>query len=46
MNMSRWKGNTGAQKWNDMSNYDMILDSSRIGIDGCAEAIASLLAEV
>ncbi len=34
-----------SRKWNGISNYDMILDSSRIGIDGCAEAIAALLAE-
>ena len=34
-----------SRKWNDMSNYDMVLDSSRIGIDGCVETIASLLAE-
>lgn len=33
------------KKWDDMSNYDMILDSSRIGIDGCVEAIAAVLGE-
>ncbi len=32
-----------SRKWDDLSNYDMVLDSSRIGIDGCAEAIAALL---
>lgn len=32
-----------SKKWDDLSNYDMVLDSSRIGIDGCAEAIAALL---
>lgn len=32
-----------SKKWDDMSNYDMVLDSSRIGIDGCARAIAALL---
>ena len=32
-----------SKKWDDMSNYDMVLDSSRIGVDGCAEAIAALL---
>lgn len=31
------------QKWDDMRNYDMILDSSRLGIDGCAAAIKGLL---
>lgn len=28
-----------SKKWDAMSNYDMVLDSSRIGIDGCARAI-------
>lgn len=32
-----------SRKWDDMSNYDMVLDSSRIGIDGCVRAIAALL---
>lgn len=32
-----------SKKWDDMSNYDMILDSSAIGIDGCVKAIAALL---
>lgn len=32
-----------SKKWDDMSNYDMVLDSSRIGIDGCARAIEALL---
>lgn len=32
-----------SQKWDDMSNYDVVLDSSRIGIDGCVKAIAALL---
>lgn len=32
-----------SKKWDDMSNYDMVLDSSRLGIDGCTEAIATLL---
>lgn len=31
------------KKWEDMSNYDMVLDSSTIGIDGCVNAIAALL---
>ncbi len=26
-----------------LSNYNMVLDSSRLGIDGCARAIAALL---
>ena len=32
-----------SKKWDDMSNYDMVLDSSRIGIDGCVRAIGALL---
>lgn len=32
-----------SKKWDDMSNYDMVLDSSRIGIDGCVRAIEALL---
>lgn len=32
-----------SKKWNDMSNYDMILDSSKIGINGCVNAISALL---
>lgn len=32
-----------SKKWDDMSNYDMVLDSSRLGIDGCVRAIAALL---
>lgn len=31
------------QKWDDLRNYDMVLDSSRLGIDGCAAAIKGLL---
>ena len=31
------------KKWDDLTNYDMVLDSSAIGIDGCVNAIAALL---
>ena len=31
------------KKWDDLANYDMVLDSSAIGIDGCVNAIAALL---
>lgn len=31
------------KKWEDPVNYDMILDSSRLGIEGCVKAIAALL---
>lgn len=34
-----------SKKWDDLSNYDMVLDSSRLGIDGCVEAIAALLVQ-
>lgn len=32
-----------AKKWDDLSNYDIVLDSSRIGIEGCVKAIVALL---
>ncbi len=32
-----------ARKWDDLSNYDIVLDSSRIGIEGCVKAISALL---
>ena len=32
------------KKWDDLANYDMVLDSSAIGIDGCVNAIAASLA--
>ena len=32
-----------SKKWDDMRNYDIVLDSSSIGIDGCVEVIASLI---
>lgn len=32
-----------SKKWDDMANYDMILDSSVLGIEGCVNAIAALL---
>ena len=33
------------KKWNDLRNYDVVLDSSRLGIDGCAAALSALYAE-
>ena len=30
------------KKWNDLNNYDMVLDSSSLGIDGCAKVLAAL----
>lgn len=32
-----------SKKWDDMTNYHMVLDSSALGIDGCVKAIASLM---
>ena len=32
------------KKWNDLRNYDIVLDSSRLGIDGCAAALSALYA--
>lgn len=32
-----------SKKWDDMANYDMVLDSSTLGVDGCVDAIAALL---
>ena len=32
-----------SKKWNDATNYDMVLDSSTLGIDGCVKVIAALL---
>lgn len=32
-----------SKKWDDMRNYDLVLDSSSIGIDGCVDVIASLI---
>ena len=30
------------KKWNDFNNYDIVLDSSALGIDGCAAALSAL----
>ena len=30
------------QKWNDFRNYDLVLDSSRLGIEGCVRALTAL----
>ena len=31
------------KKWNDLRNYDLVLDSTRLGIDGCAAVLSVLL---
>lgn len=32
-----------SKNWDDPKNYDMVLDSSTLGIDGCVNAVAALL---
>lgn len=34
--------NTG-KKWDDLRNYNLVLDSSRLGVEGCAAVLKSLL---
>lgn len=31
-----------SKKWNDLRNYDIVLDSGRLGIEGCAAALSAL----
>ena len=33
-----------AKTWDDLRNYDIVLDVSALGIDGCVEALESLMA--
>ena len=35
-----------SKKWDDAANYDMVLDSSTLGIDGCVDAISALMGQV
>ncbi len=30
------------KKWNDLSNYDIVLDSTRLSVEGCAAALSAL----
>ena len=30
------------KKWNDLNNYDIVLNSSSLGLDGCAAALTAL----
>lgn len=32
-----------AKKWSDLTNYDIVLDSAALGIDGCVDVLAGLL---
>lgn len=34
-----------AKKWDDLHNYDLVLDSGVLGIDGCVAALQGLLSE-
>ena len=34
--------NTG-KKWYDFANYDIVLDSARLGVDGCVKVLKGLL---
>lgn len=34
--------NTG-KKWHDMKNYDIVLDSGKLGIEGCVRALKGLM---
>lgn len=34
-----------SKKWDNPDNYDMVLDSSTLGIDGCVDAIAALMGQ-
>ncbi len=33
------------KKWNDFNNYDLVLDSTRLGVDQCAAALSALYAQ-
>lgn len=34
------------KRWNDFTNYDIVLNSSELGIDGCVAVLGSLLADI
>jgi cytidylate kinase len=38
-----YQANTGGGKWKDSANYDIMLDSARLGIDGCVGILEGLL---
>lgn len=35
-----------AKRWSDLKNYDLVLNTSTLGVDGCAAALKGLLAGV
>lgn len=32
-----------AKKWEDLKNYDVVLDSAKLGIDGCVDMLKSII---
>ena len=42
--MNYYYANT-ARKWDDLKNYDIVLDSAVLGIDGCVNMLKSLLVQ-
>ena len=40
-----YRANTG-NDWNDMKQYDLVLDSSRLGIEGCVKVLKGLFESV
>lgn len=32
-----------AKKWDDFDNYDIVLDSAKLGVDGCVAVLATLV---
>lgn len=32
-----------ARKWDDLKNYDVVLDSAKLGIEGCVQALKGIL---
>ena len=38
---SYYRANTG-KEWKDLKNYDLVLDSARLGIDGCVNVLKGL----
>lgn len=41
---SRYYFANTAKKWEDLKNYDIVLDSAKLGIDGCVDILKSILA--
>lgn len=39
-----YKANT-ERKWDNFRDYDLVLDSAKLGIDGCVDALYGLMTE-